>query len=212
MTESITWYDILGVLPGASDAEIEEAYQAKARLLWPDLIAGAPAPVAAAAARAARILDAARQVLADPAVRERYDWARGIRSGGGGLAGPDGFPSEPGVSTADFDFVAGRPGAEVLGGLMLLADWLAPHSRPPARITVPDVRGLFHSVCLAVLGRLGLQVAVVRLTEHPMPVDGLVVGQSPLPQARLHRDGQLTVQVWHPARDPPGGGDRTGYG
>jgi len=210
MTETITWYDILGVLPGASAGEIEEAYQAKARLLLPDLVAGAPAPVAAAVSRAERILDAARAVLADPAVRERYDWARGIRSGGGGLAGPDSFPSEPGVSTADF--IGGRAGAEVLGGLLLLADWLAPHPRPPARITVPDVRGLFHSACLAVLGRLGLQVAVVRLTEHPMPVDGLVVGQSPLPQARLHRDGQLTVQVWHPARDPPGGGDRVNYG
>jgi hypothetical protein len=100
---------------------------------------------------------------------------------------------------ADFDFVAGDAGAEVLGGLMLLADWLAPHDRPPGRITVPDVRGLFHSVCLAVLGKAGLRVTAVRLTEHPLPVDGLVVGQSPLPPARLHRDGELTVQVWHPA-------------
>jgi len=89
MTDTITWYDILGAAAG----EIEEAYQAQARLLSPDLVAGAPAPVPAAAVRAARILNAARQVLADPAVRECYDWARGIRSGGG-LAGPD--SSRPG--------------------------------------------------------------------------------------------------------------------
>ena len=127
------------------------------------------------------------------------------------VTGPGGFPSKPGWGTADLDAVAGRPGAEVLGRLLLLADWLAPQSCLPARITVPDIRGLFHSVCLAVPGRLGLRVTVVRLTERPMPVDGLVVGQSPLPQARLHRD-QLTVQVWHPARDTPGGCDRTEYG
>jgi hypothetical protein len=41
-----------------------------------------------------------------------------------------------------------------------------------------------------------------------MPVDGLVVDQSPQPPAKIHRRGELTVQVWHPpaqaSEDPPG--------
>ena len=44
---------------------------------------------------------------------------------------------------------------------------------------VPDVRGLFYGVCLETVGKLGLRVTAIRLTEHPMPVDGLVVDQSP---------------------------------
>ncbi|HEY6275569.1 MAG TPA: J domain-containing protein [Streptosporangiaceae bacterium] len=206
MADGITWYDILGVLPGASAWEIQQAYEDKAGLLRPQLIAGAPPAVVAAASRAQGILDAARRVLGDPADRERYDLAAGIQNRGGGLAGPDSYPSEPGWDTADFGFVAGRPGADVLAGLMLLADWLAPHPRVPGRIAVPDVRGLFYSVCFEVMGRLGLRLTAVRLTEHPMPVDGLIVGQSPRPPARLHREDGLTVQIWHPPARPPQGG------
>jgi hypothetical protein len=57
-------------------------------------------------------------------------------------------------------------------------------------------------VCLEVTGRLGLHVTAVRLTERPMPVDGLVVDQSPLPPATAHRGRTLTVQVWHPPMRP----------
>jgi len=55
-------------------------------------------------------------------------------------------------------------------------------------------------VCLEVTGRMGLAITAVRLTEHPMPVDGLVVDQSPLPPAKLPRTDALTVRVWHPPR------------
>jgi hypothetical protein len=82
---------------------------------------------------------------------------------------------------------------------MALTDWLTPHSYPPRRIPVPDVRGLFYTVCVEVAGRRDLRVTAVRLTEHPMPVDGLVVDQSPLPPAKVHRAGALTVVVWHPS-------------
>jgi PASTA domain len=75
---------------------------------------------------------------------------------------------------------------------------LAPHPRPRGRVPVPDVRGLFYAVGLEVAGRLGLQVRAVRLTEHPMPVDGLVVDQSPLPPTTVRRGAPLTVKVWHP--------------
>jgi hypothetical protein len=40
---------------------------------------------------------------------------------------------------------------------------------------IPDVRELFYPVCLEVAARHGLKVGIVRLTEHPMAVDGLVV-------------------------------------
>ena len=60
------------------------------------------------------------------------------------------------------------------------------------------MRGLFYDVFQQVVGRLDLQVTFVQLTEHPMPVEGLVVEQSPGPSAKMHRRGDLTVQVWHP--------------
>jgi hypothetical protein len=47
--------------------------------------------------------------------------------------------------------------------------------------------------------RVGLHVEPVRLTEHPMPVEGLVVGQTPAAGDRLHHAGTLTVRLWHPS-------------
>jgi beta-lactam-binding protein with PASTA domain len=73
----------------------------------------------------------------------------------------------------------------------------------PSRVVVPDVTGLFYSTSMEVTGRLGLHVTPIRLTPHAMPVDGLVVGQTPAPGERMHRGGTLTVQVWHPSE--PGG-------
>jgi hypothetical protein len=193
----ITWYEILGVLPGASAEQVKSQHDAKVSLLGPAVLAGAPSPVVTAARRAREILDAAQQVLADPATRARYDEAAGIRRGGGGLAGNGSFPSEPGLQR-DAGLIAGNAGAEVLGGLLALSDWLGPHPGPPRRVSVPDVRGLFFSVCLGVTGKLGLRVTTVRLTARPMPVDGLVVAQSPEPATRARRGSTLTVQVWHP--------------
>ena len=206
MERGITWYDILGVLPGASPGEIQEAYEAKAGLLRPQLISGAPSNVVAAASRAQKFLGAALRVLGDPPSRDRYDEQVGVHAIGGGPGGPGSSPTEPGWRSSDFDFAGGDPGAEMLGALMALSDWLAPHPSPPRRLAVPDVRGLFYSVCLELLGRLDLRVTAVRLTQHPMPVDGLVVGQSPLPPAKIHREGELTVQVWHPSMRPADAG------
>ena len=206
MERGITWYDILGVLPGASRDEIQQAYDDKAGLLRPELISGAPSNVVAAVSRSQRFLDAALRVLGDPVSRNGYDEQAGLVARGGGLDEPEDFPSEPGIGSSDFDFVAGAPGAEMLGALMALADWLAPHPSPPRRLAVPDVRGLFYSVCLELTGRTDLRVTTVRLTPRPMPVDGLVVGQSPLPPAKIRREGELTVQVWHPSIQSAGAG------
>jgi hypothetical protein len=202
----ITWYDILGVLPGASPDEIQQAYDDNAGLLRPELISGAPSNVVAAVSRSQRYLDEALRVLGDPVSRNRYDELAGLHARGGGLAGPVDSPTEPGIRSSDFDFVAGGPGAEMLGALMALTDWLAPHPGPPRRLAVPDVRGLFYSVCLELTGRLDLRVTAVRLTPRPMPVDGLVVGQSPLPPAKIRREGELTIQVWHPSIQSAGSG------
>jgi Ni,Fe-hydrogenase III small subunit len=60
---------------------------------------------------------------------------------------------------------------------------------------VPDIRGLFYSAGQAIAGKQDLRVTVIRPTEHPMPVDGLVVGQSPRPAAKPRRASELTLQV-----------------
>lgn len=192
----VTCYDVLGLLPGASAEQIQRQYDAKASLLRPELIAGATSPVVAAASRAHEILDAARDVLADPANRARYDEMVGIRRSGGGLAQRESFPSRPGWEGAD------NAGLEVLGALLMLSDWMTPLPYTPRRVMIPDVRGLFYSVCIGIIGKLGLRVTTVRLTEHPMPVDGLVVGQSPGPAVRARSGSVVTVQVWHPPVRP----------
>jgi curved DNA-binding protein CbpA len=146
----VTWYDVLGVLPGAEARKIEREYEAKAALLRPGLLSGAPPNVVTAVMRAQDLLDTARTVLCDPESRRRYD--------------------------------------EVAG----------PRRRPDRRAAVPDVRGLFYRVCLEVATRHGLHIRIVRLTERPMAVDGLVVDQDPRPPSKASRGGTLTVQLWHP--------------
>lgn len=202
MGQDITWYDILGVLPGASAREIQDQYRSKTSQLRPELLSGAPPTVLTAASRAQSILDTARRTLGDPANRERYDEEAGFRRSRAGLAPPQNYPSEPGVGPSDFGDAGGARVEELLGGLMALTDWLTPHPHQPSRLPVPDVRGLFYSACLEVTGRLGLHLTAVRLTGHPMPVDGLIVNQSPLPPAKIRRDGALTVHVWHPPARP----------
>jgi curved DNA-binding protein CbpA len=196
MRPSITWYDLLGALPDASPGEIQHAYDAKADLLRPQLLSGAPSKVITAAARAQGIIDAAQRVLADPASRQRYDEAAGLWGSGGGLGQPGDYPAGSGLPESDF--AADNPGADVLFSLGALNLWLDRHSDYQRRIPVPDVRGLFYDVFVGVVGRLDLQITFVQLTEHPMQVEGLVADQSPGPPAKIHRRGELMVHVWHP--------------
>ena len=206
MRPGITWYDLLGALPDASSEDIQQAYDAKAGVLRPELLAGAPPKVVTAAARAQGIIEAARRVLGDPVSRERYNKAVGLWGSNGGLGQPGDYPAGSGLP--DSDVAAGNPGAEVLRGLGALNLWLARHPEHQRRIPAPDVRGLFYDVFVGVVGRLDIEITFVQLTKHPMPVEGLVVDQSPGPSAKIHRRGELTVQVWHPpaqtTEDAPG--------
>jgi curved DNA-binding protein CbpA len=206
MRAGITWYDLLGALPDASSGDIQQAYDAKAGLLQPALLSGAPSAVVTAAARAQGIIDAALAVLGDPVRRQEYNEAAGLWGSGGGLDQLGDYPAGSGLPESDF--AADNPGAEVLRSLGALNIWLYQHPEYQRRIPVPDVRGLFYDVFVGVVGRLDVEITFVQLTEHPMLVEGLVVDQSPRPPAKIHQRGELTVQVWHPpartTADPPG--------
>jgi hypothetical protein len=193
----ITWYDVLGVLPGAEARKITREYEAKSGLLSPDMIAGAPPNVVMARTRAQDMLDTAWRVLSDPMSRGCYDEAAGIRRSGGGLGQPGLGPADPGLGRGDMNSIVDEPGGGVVGGLLAWFGGLVRKPQRSRRVAVPDVRGLFYSACLEVAWRRGMTVTAIRLTEHPMAVDGLVVDQDPPPGA-VRWGGQLIVQVWHP--------------
>jgi hypothetical protein len=216
--ESITWYDVLGVSSGADGDTVRDAYAQRSSQLRPELLNGAPSPVLFAAERATAAVKAAWLVLSDPGRRRRYDREVGA-SRGGGLRGTDAFggSSLPG-GAAGF---AGSSGPLVLGteldvmlngvpegaaGSVLeifaaLTSWTTPlPAAPSRRITVPELRGLFFRACRDVVTTAGLRLAVERLTDDPMPVEGLVVGQSEEPGSYVRRKSTVTVQVWHPHR------------
>jgi len=195
----LTWYDILDISPGAAPDAVQRALAAKASVLRPELISGAPSKVVSATGRASAAIEAARQVLADPARRRHYDEEIGVRRPGEGLDRPGPVPSEHGPGPGWYS----RGGADseaITDALGVLADWLAPHPAPPRRVAVPDVRGLFVGPCRRLVTGLGLHLEIVRLTADPMPVEGLVVDQSPPPRTTARRSGTLTAQVWHPPR------------
>jgi curved DNA-binding protein CbpA len=199
---AVTWYDVLGAVPDAEPRTIKRKYQDKAALLRPELISGAPSTVLTMVTRAQDLLDTAWGVLGYPDRRRRYDEAVGLRRSGGGLGQPGSGIESAGMAPFDPGIVGDLVG-DMLGGLVwLLPEQPAPRRRRNRPEAVPDVRGLFYPVCLEVATRQGFHVKVVRLTERPMAVDGLVVDQDPRPPSRVRRGGQLTVQLWHPpARD-----------
>ena len=196
MAGRLTWYDIFDIAPDSPAEEVQRAFEEKTGVLRPELISGAPSKVVAAAERARAALEAGRHILTDPASRRRYDEEIGIRTTGGGLCRPDV------VSPRSAWAWGGRSGMDAEFMLDTVADavgdWLAPHPAPARHITVPDVRGLFAGTCRRLIGDRGLHVEVVRLVQDPMPVEGLVVDQSPQPGGSVRRDGTVTVQLWHP--------------
>ena len=190
MTSILTWYDVLGVLPDAAPDEIRQAWQARKAALQPDTLAGAPPTVVSAAHRALQAVDEAWRILADPAARESYDQDIGFRRPGEGLAPPSRGPSGPDISLGE-------------GWSTADEEALEPYPDPPSRVVVPDVTGLFYGACMEVAGRVGLHVEPIQLTSRPMPVEGLVVGQTPAAGERVRRASRLTVRLWHPS-EPDG--------
>ena len=193
MTSVITWYDVLGVLPDAAPDDIREAWQARQAALQAGTLAGASSEVLAAADRARQAVQEAWRVLADPAARESYDEEVGFARPGEGLAPPGRGPMGPDVGLGE-------------GWSTADEEALEPYPGRASRVVVPDVRGLFYRACTDAVGRVGLRVAAIRLTPHPMPVEGLVVGQAPAPSERVRHDSTLTVRLWH----PPGSGGQPG--
>lgn len=212
----ITWYDVLGVPAGADRDTVRDAYVARLSQLRPESLSGAPSPVVSAAGRARAAVEAAWQVLSHPDRRLRYDRESGVQRGGGlrgsaAFGGPSAGPGSaasgsagPGSAASGYEEHAGYELREVGAVLEALAVFAAPGpSARPRRLTVPDLRGLFFRSCRDVVTMAGLRLDVVRLTPDPMPVEGLVVGQSPAPGTQVRRHAALTVQVWHPPRHPP---------
>lgn len=185
MTALVTWYDVLGVLPDAPPDDIREAWQGRMAALQPGPLAGVSAEVLAAADRARQAVAEAWRVLADPATRESYDEAIGFARPGEGLTPSWRGPAGPDVS---------------LGEGWSQADEEALERYPDrrSRVAVPDVGGLFFGACMEVAGRVGLHVDPVQLTPRPMPVEGLVVGQTPAAGEWVRRNARLTIRLWHP--------------
>jgi hypothetical protein len=206
MEPGITWYEVLGVLPGAAADKIRRRYEERVALLRGEMIAGAPSNVLAGVRRAQEFLDGAWEVLGDPATRERYDEAVGFRRRGGGLV-PAGtstagtYPTGSGMDPPDTGILGEVNPVSMLGSLLAMSGWI-PGPRRAKWVPVPDVRGLFYDVSLEVTGRLGIHVTSVRLTPRPLPVDGLVVDQSPRAPGKVRRGGAVMVHVWHPPARP----------
>jgi hypothetical protein len=166
----LTHYEILGVLTDASEDDVRVAYEDKAAVLASDLVSGAPPQVIAAADQARAAIELALQTLSDPVAREHYDTEIGILTPGSGLT----RPFEP---TSDLD----------------------PHPSNPWHVDVPDVRGLFAGTARTLLMASQLHVEILQLTKDPMPVEGLVVDQSPPPGHKVHPHSPITMHVWHPS-------------
>jgi hypothetical protein len=199
MERAITWYEVLGVLPGAEPDKIRRKYDERTSLLRAEMIAGAPSNVLGAVSRAQNFLDTAWEILGETASRNRYDEAAGFRRKG--LAPSGSFATSSWHDSADLG-IAGDLGGDALAGLLELGGFLAGGPRRPSKVPVPDVRGLFYDVCMEVVGRLGLRVRSVQLTPRPMPVDGLVVDQVPPAPGKLRRGETVLAHVWHPPVRP----------
>jgi hypothetical protein len=199
MARQLTYYDILGVLPGGSADEIQRSYDAKMAVLAPGMIAGASTKVLVAVDRARAVLEEARQTLTDREARLRYDTEVGILRPGSGLVRPDPVPSRGGWEPG-WGWVVGGQTSTIAAVLALAADALAPRRRLARRVVVPDAHGLFVTPARRLMTLCGLHAEVVQLTEHPMPVEGVVVEQSPRAGEVVRRSGTVTVRIWHPAQ------------
>ena len=107
------YYEVLGVKPGATEAEIRAAYKRLAKKHHPDMNPGSKT-----AEESFKAISEAYQVLGDPQKRREYDQMRimgGPSRGFGGAQGPEGGPFGPGSGFESWGF--GEAGYEDLGGI-----------------------------------------------------------------------------------------------
>ena len=197
----VIWYDILGVTPAATADDIRLAFEARSRLLDTGVL-GESAKIVAAVNRARALLDQAYQILRDPGARSSYDQEVLARSATSGLAKSDPVPSEPGLDMPVGVLSYRESLPVVTAALVAIADWLAPHHEARGKVVVPDFRGLPISLCMRCGARAGLRVQLVQLTKNPLPVEGVVVHQTPPAGDRVRRSSTLTIEVWHPPAPP----------
>lgn len=114
-----------------------------------------------------------------------------------GLAEPRSVPS--GLSTDWLSEAGGRLAAALHGGAAF-ADWLGQPS-VPSKAVVPDFRGMYASEVALPALRSGVRTAIVQMTEHPAPTDGVVVDQEPAPGTTVKREARVTLTVRHPEGD-----------
>ncbi|MGH9182582.1 MAG: J domain-containing protein [Acidimicrobiales bacterium] len=113
----MTHYEVLGVPPDASVAEIRRAYLRLARRYHPDMSATAGAAAQAEAERRMRAINQAWAVLGDRSRREVYD-RRGATGGDSGFRPHD--PTDDGFDprqVADRPYRATSPGRAARGSL-----------------------------------------------------------------------------------------------
>jgi beta-lactam-binding protein with PASTA domain len=80
--------------------------------------------------------------------------------------------------------------------------WLAPARRKSRVVRVPDFRSMRVTRAWEPAYAAGVKLRIYRLTEHPAPVDGLVVEQEPNPGTRVRRGSTVTLTVLHPENAP----------
>lgn len=114
---------------------------------------------------------------------------------GKGLEGEPSYPSESGDESG-----LASPVGLAAAALDAVVTWLAP-SRQSRVVKVPEFRGQHVSETFLPALQAGVKTQVVRLTEHPAPVDGLVVRQDPSAGKRVKRDSTVFLIVRHP-EDP----------
>jgi hypothetical protein len=184
----VNYYQGLGAREDATQEELHQAYLAKQSQLVPERFVGAPDEVLGAVKRASVVVDQARNVLGDVALRGNYDADLSLSATNAGEAPSDsheGVPSEEWLASPLYD---------PLSAAERIAEWLAPSGRADPHVTVPDVCGLRGSQPWWPAADADLRLSVVRLTEHPAG-DGIVVDQDPPAGTRVRRRSTLTIQV-----------------
>jgi beta-lactam-binding protein with PASTA domain len=114
---------------------------------------------------------------------------------GKGLEGEPSYPTESG----DVSGLA-PPVGLAAAALDAIVTWLAP-SRQSRVVKVPEFRGHLVSETFMPALQAGVKTHVIRLAEHPAPVDGLVVRQDPSAGTRVKRNSTVFLIVRLP-EDP----------